>query len=137
MDEMPPDRLKRFLSEKHLLDLATVTPEGFPHVTPVWFEWNGKKFLISTTRERKKARNLMENNKAGFSIAPEELPYKAAVGYGTVEIEDDPEWKLIRKLCQKYLPPEKAGEYFERLKQMAGNRIILKLTPMWMTSWEG
>ena len=79
----------------------------------------------------------MENNKAGFSIAPEELPYKAAVGYGTVEIEDDPEWKLIRKLCQKYLPPEKADEYFERLKQMGGNRVILKLTPMWMTSWEG
>lgn len=129
--------MKTFLSEPHLLDLATITPEGFPHVTPVWFDYDGKTFLISTTRERKKARNLMKNNKAGLSIAPAELPYKAVVGYGTVEIEDDPEWKLIRKLCHKYLPPEKADEYFERLKQMGGNRIILHLTPQWMTSWEG
>lgn len=134
---MNEERMKAFLSEPNLLDLATVTPEGFPHVTPVWFKWDGKVFWISTTKERKKARNLMKNNRAGFSIAPKDLPYKAVVGYGTVEMEDDPDGKLIKKLCHRYLPADKADTYFERIKQMGGTRVILKLTPRWMTSWEG
>jgi PPOX class probable F420-dependent enzyme len=128
--------LKKFLAEPHLLDLATVTPDGFPHVTPVWFEWDGHIFWISTTKERKKARNLAKNRKAGFSIAPSGLPYKAVVGYGTVEMEDDPEGKLIRKLCHRYLPADKADAYYKTLMQM-GSRVIIKLKPEWMTSWEG
>lgn len=134
---IPKDRLEKFLAEANLLDLATITPDGFPHVTPVWFEWDGKHFLISTTKERKKARNLMKNSRAGFSIAPKELPYRAAVGYGTVEIEDDAKGALLQKLARKYLPPEKADKYWEQLMQMGGNRVILKLNPKWMTSWEG
>lgn len=137
MNGMNPERLRQFLSEANLLDLATITPEGFPHVTPVWFEWDGKVFRISTTRERKKVRNLMKNSRAGFSIAPKELPYRAAVGYGTVEMEDDPKGLLLQKLARKYLPSDKADKYWEKLMQMGGNRIILNLTPKWMTSWEG
>src|SRR3989304_5857441 len=137
MNGMTPDRLKSFLSEPHILDIATVTPEGFPHVTPVWFDWDGHVFRISTTKERKKARNLEKNRKAGFSIATSSLPYKAVVGYGSVEVEPDPEGHFIRKMCHKYLPSEKADGYFETLKNMGGNRVVIKLKPTWMSSWEG
>lgn len=134
---IPKERLEKFLAEANLMDLATITPDGFPHVTPVWFDWDGKTFFISTTRERKKARNLMENSRAGFSIAPKELPYRAAVGYGTVEIVDDEKGELLRKLAGKYLPADKADMYWKQLMQMGGHRVIIKLTPAWMTSWEG
>ncbi len=134
---MSDERLKRFLTEAQLLNLTTITPEGFPHVTPVWFDFDGKSFLISTTKERKKARNLAKNNKAGFSIAPKDLPYKAVVGYGTVEMMPDAKGVLIKKLCHKYLPPDKADKYFTSIMSEGGNRIIVKLAPTWVTSWEG
>jgi PPOX class probable F420-dependent enzyme len=134
---MQAERLSRFLNGAYLLDLATLTPEGFPHVTPVWFEYDGKNFLISTTRERKKARNLMKNKNAGFSIAPRELPYAAVVGFGTIEIGTDPGMELIKRLCYKYLPANKAGKYFESMKNAPGTRITLTLHPTWMRSWEG
>ena len=135
---MNNERLEAFLQEAHLLDLATITPEGFPHVTPVWYLWDGEHFLISTTRTRKKARNLAKNPKAGFSIAPEELSYKAVVGYGTVDMEPDADGDLMRQLCFRYLPENKAENYFESMVEESGStRIKITLTPSWMTSWEG
>ncbi|OLS12448.1 MAG: hypothetical protein RBG13Loki_3927 [Promethearchaeota archaeon CR_4] len=128
------ERLKRFLMESQLLKLARITPEGFPHVTPVWFDVEGKDFLISTTKERKKARNLAKNNKAGFSIAPRDLPYKAVVGYGTVEMVPDPNGVLIKKFCHKYLPPDKTDKYYASIMSEGDSRIIIKLTPTWVTS---
>lgn len=134
---MSDARLKKFLTEKHLLNIATITPEGFPHVTPVWFDYDGKSFLISTTNERKKARNLTKNPNAGFSIAPVDLPYKAVVGYGKVEMTPDPKGVLIQKLCRKYLPADKADKYFASLMSEKSHRIIVKLTPTWIRNWEG
>lgn len=136
MDGMKPERLEKFLTEPHLLDLATISPDGFPHVAPVWFDYDGAAFLISTTPDRKKARNLKKNSKAGFSIAPPDLPYKAVVGYGTVTFKDDPKGELLKKLARKYLPPEKADKYWEHLMK-SGPRVILVLKPQWMSSWEG
>jgi hypothetical protein len=135
---MSNERLDAFLQEVHLLDIATITPGGFPHTTPVWYLWDGEHFLISTTRTRKKARNLAKNPNAGFSIAPEELSYKAVVGYGTVEMEPDAGGDLVRQLCFRYLPEDKAEKYFESIMQNEGEgRIKITLTPSWMTSWEG
>ena len=134
---MKKERLEEFLQEPHLLTLATITPEGFPHITPVWFNWDGENFLISTTKERKKARNLSQNPNAGFSISPPDLPYRAAVGFGTTQIEDDPAGALIEELCHKYLPAEKADAYFQSLMGEGEERIKVTLAPTWMTSWEG
>jgi PPOX class probable F420-dependent enzyme len=135
---MNNDRLQEFLQEVHLMELGTITPQGFPHVTPVWYEWDGEHFFISTTRTRRKARNLTELPQAGFSISPEELSYKAVVGYGTVEMEPDPEGLLIERLCRRYLPADKNEKYFESIMKEGGStRIKITLTPTWMTSWEG
>ncbi len=134
---MKDESLEQFLKKSFLMNLASITPKGFPHVTPVWFDYDGKNFLISTTRERRKARNLLTNKNAGFSIAPRDLPYAAVVGYGTIEFGPDPDLALIKKLCYKYLPTNKAGAYFESMKKAPGTRVKLTLHPTWMTSWQG
>ena len=67
--KMSEQQLREFIAKPYLMDLATVTPEGYPHVTPVWFRYARGVFLVSTVRERKKARNILEHPKAGFSIA--------------------------------------------------------------------
>ncbi len=134
---MKGDQLNKFLARPVLMDLATITPEGYPHVAPVWFEYGGDSFLISTTRERKKAKNLSVNPRAGFSIAEHSLPYAAVVGYGDVEVEDDPKGILLLRLARKYLPIEKAERYWRELMKAGGSRIIIKIKPTWILSWTG
>lgn len=135
--EMNAGELLEFLSRPYLMDLSTVTADGYPHVTPVWFDWDGEAFLASTTRERRKARNIARNPKVGFSIADHNLPYPAVVGSGEATMSDDPMGELLHRLARRYLPPDQADSYFAELMQAGGSRIILRIKPTWMLSWTG
>ena len=130
-------QLREFLSKPHLMDLATISPGGYPHVTPVWFDWDGEAFLASTTRERRKAINLARNPKVGFSIADHNLPYPAVVGFGEATMNDDPKGGLLHRLAKKYLPSDQADSYFAELMRAGGSRVILRIKPIWMLSWTG
>lgn len=132
---MNDEQLKEFLSQKYLLNVATITVDGYPHVVPVWFEYDGKDFFISTAKKSKKARNLANMSRAAFSIAEQGLPYDAVVGYGDVTITDDVDGALLRKLAQKYLPPQKVDRYWKELMDDNGERIAIRIIPHWMTSW--
>lgn len=133
---MNPEQLKEFLAKPILMDIATTTPEGYPHVTPVWFEYDGECFFVSTVPATKKAANLRQNPKAGFSIASHQLPYPTVVGYGDVIIEEDRENELIHRLAIRYLPKDIAESYYKDLAD-AGPRVILKIKPRWILSWNG
>lgn len=132
---MNAEQLEGFLSKKYLLNIATVIPDGYPHVVPVWFDYDGKDFLVSTAKKSKKARNLSKTPRAGFSIAEHGLPYDAVVGFGDVSITDDLDGALLRKLAQKYLPAEKVDRYWQELMSDNGERIVVRITPRWVKSW--
>src|SRR3989344_3754371 len=102
---MDEKQLKQFLQKPILMDIATVNKDGYPHVTPVWCEYDGKNFWANTTHDRVKAKNIRANPKVGFSIAGHALPYGAVVGYGEAELEDDAGGQHLLKLAKKYLPP--------------------------------
>jgi hypothetical protein len=42
--EMSSSELTVFLADKHLARIATVMPNGAPHVTPVWYLWKAPTF---------------------------------------------------------------------------------------------
>ena len=132
---MNEKQLKEFLAQRYLLNIATITLDGYPHVVPVWFEYDGKDFLVSTARKSKKARNLANTPRVGFSIAEQGLPYDAVVGYGDVTISDDVDGALLLKLAKKYLPPQKVDRYWKELMDDNGERIVIRITPRWIKSW--
>jgi PPOX class probable F420-dependent enzyme len=50
-------RLRRDL----IIWLGTVRPDGRPHMTAVWFVWDGESVLIFSQPESRKVRNLRAN----------------------------------------------------------------------------
>lgn len=46
------------LRDAHNYWIATHTPEGGPHLAPVWAVWDGARLFIATGTQSKKARNL-------------------------------------------------------------------------------
>lgn len=137
---MNPKQLEEFLSEPNLMIVATENPNGYPHLTPVWYKFENGFFYFSTTAERKKGRNLVKNKKVGFAVAPSELSYEAVVGYGDAEIIEDPKGELLIELGKKYLPAEKADNYTKGILEAEigkAHRIIVKIKPKWLRSWSG
>jgi PPOX class probable F420-dependent enzyme len=67
MSSPPAKGRKRLKKEKNIW-LATVRPNGRPHLTPVWFAWYGEKLYICIEPESIKGRNLLENPHISLSL---------------------------------------------------------------------
>ncbi|MHC5702058.1 pyridoxamine 5'-phosphate oxidase family protein [Streptomyces sp. PKU-MA01144] len=51
---MSPAEVDAFLSEQRTCRVATVSPQGAPHVSALWFAWDGTSlWLYSITRSRR------------------------------------------------------------------------------------
>lgn len=58
---------ERLRAEK-ILWLASVRPDGRPHLVPVWFLWEGETILLFSKPENQKVRNLRQNPAVSVSL---------------------------------------------------------------------
>lgn len=56
--------------------LALVTRTGEPHVTPMWFDYDGQEIIINTARGRFKDRILHRHPTVALLIVDPENPYR-------------------------------------------------------------
>lgn len=119
-----PEKLKDILDKPALAHVATVTPGGSPRTSPMWFEWDGERILLSHTKARAKYRDVQSNPRVALSIADPADPYRYLEIRGRVEIEDDPEKTLIHRLAKKY-----TGKDRYEWDGPGDDRVIFKVTP--------
>lgn len=48
--------------------LATVRPDGRPHLVPVWFFWDGTSILIFSQPNQRKLRNIAHNPRVMLAL---------------------------------------------------------------------
>ncbi len=48
--------------------LSTVRPDGRPHLVPVWFLWDGQRFLFFSQPGTQKVCNLMQSNQVVLAL---------------------------------------------------------------------
>ena len=100
-----------FLEGAHVAALATVRPDGRPHVVPVWYEYDGKEFTISTIRDTQKLHNLRAKGQAALTIYTTALPYRQVTVQGTARAGSliDNVWR--ERVAARYLG-ETAGRAY-------------------------
>ena len=54
----------KFLRDQKIMRLGTVSKDGVPHVVPVWYSYDGKKFQIGTNTRTAKIRNIRSNKRS-------------------------------------------------------------------------
>jgi len=106
--------------------IATINPDGSPQITYVWYEFDGERFLISTTDDRLKSRNVERDARIGLSMLDPENPFRYVSVRGKVRVTKEHASDLILKLAVRYQGPK--GEAYGRSMQ-GPSRIILTLTP--------
>jgi PPOX class probable F420-dependent enzyme len=55
--------------------VATVRPDGRPHLTPIWFAVHGGKWYFVTQSGSVKARNLQHNSRVSLALEDGVDPY--------------------------------------------------------------
>jgi len=82
MTPLAPD-VEEFLKEPNVAALSTVRPDGRPHVTPVWYEYDGREFVISTPRGTQKLANIGRKGYAALAIFTHAMPYRHVIVEGS------------------------------------------------------
>lgn len=89
MRVMSRDEALHFLEEgTRTGKLATIRPDGRPHVAPIWFVVDNE--IVFTTGESSvKARNLRRDPRAAMTVDYERPPYGFVIVEGVCSLSDD------------------------------------------------
>ena len=104
---MTKEEVERFLESESILQIATLDRKGEPNIQPVCFYYDkdGEKLLVTTSKLAKKTQNLRDKPIIYFSIDNENVPYKGVKGKGIARIVEEPD-KIVPqadRISMKYL----------------------------------
>lgn len=77
------------LRTAEILWLATVRPNGRPHLVPVWFLWEGETILLFSKPENQKIRNIRHNPEVTVSLDATDHGNDVTVLEGVAQFIDD------------------------------------------------
>ena len=98
-----PDNYLDLTKKKAFAQLATLMPDGSPHVAPVWFDYDGEHILIDSAKGRVKDKNIRRDPRVGIDILDPDNPYRhLSIRGRVVEITEKGADELIDKLSKKY-----------------------------------
>lgn len=102
--EIPATHIDLFKREtKAFAMLALTLSDGSPHVTPVWFDWDGTYIIINTARNRVKDKILRKHPKVAVLISAPDDPYRYIHLRGRVAEETEERgYEEICDLREKY-----------------------------------
>lgn len=128
---------KDFIRSQRILRLATIDPQGNPHIIPVWYDYINGKFYIGTNTRTIKARNVKENPRVSFcidvGIKSPDIFGIMGIGRARLILEN----KRVRLVAKKILL-----RYFKSLKNKSAQRLlndtdcIIEIIPKKLTSWK-
>jgi PPOX class probable F420-dependent enzyme len=105
-----PDSFKDLLQKKAFANLATVSADGTPQVTPVWFDYDGTHVRFNTAKGRVKDKNLRRNPAVALTIMDPDNPYRYVQVRGRVtEITEAGADAHIDSLAKKYTGQDRYG----------------------------
>ncbi len=121
--------LDEFLATSRIAIVATNSSTGFPQVTPNWFNWDGERLSISTTKDRLKYKILRYDPKMTVLIYAEPMASDYVLLRGHVKIQDDDGiWGPTRTILERHMTADEVDTYIEQM-QKAEPRVLLWLTP--------
>ena len=117
------ERARELISAKNLGSIATIMPDGSPHVVPVWIDLDGNDVLINTAEGRQKLKNIRRDPRVAMDVVNLENPYEMVALRGrVVEVTHEGADSHIDKLAKKYL-----GRDTYPFRQPDEQRVIIRI----------
>ena len=140
---MSDAELQDFLAEQKIVSVATIGPNGRPHLVPLWYVVDGDDLRGWTYAKSQKAKNLERDPHATLQIEDgvDYAELRGVMFECDVDVERDPE-KVAdygMALFARYGPGDD-GELPDEVRQMvlkqAEKRIGLRFVPTRTVSWD-
>ena len=103
MDDKIRSQILALLEQHRIMTVATLRPDGRLSNHPVCLLWDGKHVRFSTTRARRKYRNLRADPRIAISVTDPENPWRYLEIRGRAELADDADRSFINRIAKKYM----------------------------------
>lgn len=100
---MTEQDLALFWREPNLAKLATINPDGTPHVTPIWYLHDGLHVVMITRPTSRKVRNIRRDPRVTVCIDRPTPPYAGVVVQGRALLEDVAYQEIAVPMAVRYL----------------------------------
>ena len=120
-----PEKYMDLLNKKAFAHLATIMPDGSPHVTPIWCDFDGTHVRVNSAKGRVKDKNMRRNPRVAIEIHDPDNAYRYLQVRGlVVEITEKGGDDHIDALAKKYMGVEKYPR-----RQAGEVRVTYKILP--------
>jgi PPOX class probable F420-dependent enzyme len=138
---MTPAEVTDFLARSRTATVASIGPDGLPHVVAMWYGIVGDAVYIETKSKSQKAVNLRRDPRMVFMV-------EAGTSYDTlrgVSLEGDctiieeadgrEYWAAARSVYERYTGPY-TPDADPIIGFMMNKRVVVKLVPQRVRSWD-
>ena len=133
---MEKAEIDAFLREIRIASLVTLNADGSPNALPLWYEWDGEKLRMFSSRDTGKVRRLRRDNRACVTVHdPVGAPEAWVTVEGTVEIKDEGGGELALKLVPFYYGDTEKAKNTIDVWSKKTDWVLLELTPTKIRSY--
>jgi PPOX class probable F420-dependent enzyme len=120
----------RFLQEPNYAVVAALRPDGTPHQSVIWIDWDGTHVLVNLNTTRKKLEYLRDDGRTSVLVLDRESPYRWIGVDGVVdEITTDGANEHIDHQARVYRGRDSYG------LQPGEQRVLVKVRPTRVTAY--
>ena len=135
---MAPDELDSFLREERMCRLGSVGADGAPHVSPLWFVWDGSAIWLNSVVKSQRWANLVRDPRVSVSVDAGEgyFELRGAELMGRVEVVGEVP-RTSAPDPQVTEPERLFGEKYSGGSFVPdGNHAWLRMIPEKIVSWD-
>ncbi len=138
--KMTAEEWRQFLSNAKTIVLSTIDHRGYPHSVAMWFELEGDTVVMTTFAKSQKAVNIRRNPCVALMAESGETydQLKGVLIRGRAELNADAEAcaGLLLRVNTKMAGVVLAPEAEALLRAQARKRVLIKVTPERVSSWD-
>ena len=134
MVRMSKQRINEVLSGPRIARVGTIGPEGEPHVTPMWFVWDGESMYVIGRKVSSWIEQMRKNPRVAVLIDDDGPPeFKISIqGFARITHVD---WvETGKKMVVKYFGDKIGNQYLEATLDQP--RFLVKIDPKEIITWE-
>lgn len=137
-DVLTDELVDRLLRTRLIANLATVDPDGSPHVVGMWFLWEEGKLFLPTNHRTRKAKNVARDPRVTVMIDDSRggLDLRGVTVVGRAELLGGSEaLELNRRIHLRYVT-ERGRELEPVDRYLSTDDVTICVTPIRVSSWD-
>lgn len=132
--------MAEFLAGAWVCRLGTLTEDGYPYVTPLWYEFDGTGYIFIGRERADWLQNIRRDPRVGLCIDDPEGSHARVIVQGRAEIVEGPSVRgpwlpIAERMARHYMGGDDGLKYMERTLDFA--RVTVRVVPEHTTTWRG